>query len=515
MKTIMDHSLRSVEQIKLTRAYYVENVVRDLKKYAPNIQFSYKHEGVNGIVPLPTTLIRNLSDVFSEHTGTKYRLYSEFPFKNRIDRSLTAFQKEAIHFTQQNPDGIYVKRDVVNGEPVLRVAVTDYMTSKACVECHNNHPDRTWEKGKWKLGDKRGVLEVITPISQELHANAMLKYSILGLIIIMVLSLMGYYAFMFLRREKELVTTIDETDKALQDEIIVSTNREALLEEYKKAIDISAIVSKTDINGVITYVNDSFCKTSKYSEEELLGRKHNIVRHEGQDVSEYKKLWHRILNKKTYRGTLKNKAKDGTTYYVDATIIPILDMKGNILEFLAIRYDVTAHIEALNAAHTDTLTKIGNRKKFEEVFSAYKKLTMYSKSPMTLALLDIDDFKQINDLYGHLVGDEILVLLAKLLQENIRQGDLVVRWGGEEFVLLFPHTELDEANVLLEKIRQKIKTLSHPIAGQITVSIGVTVYQEGDTLTSVFQRADNALYRAKRAGKNCIVSIVDNEAPRE
>ena len=507
METIKKSSLKSVEQIKLTRAFYVENVVRDLKKYAPEISFSYKHEGVNGIVPLPTTMIRNLSDIFSEHTGTKYRLYSEYPFKNRKDRNLSKFQKEALHFTQKNPDGIYVKRDTINGEPVLRVAVTDFMTSQACVDCHNNHPDRTWEKGKWKLGDKRGVLEVITPMKEEIAANSMVKYSILGLIITMVLLLIGYYSYMFFRREKELVRTIEEVDQSLQEEIIISTKKGNLLEEYKKAIDLSAIVSKTDINGVITYANYEFCRISKYCSDKIIGKKHNIVRHPDQDPEEYEKLWKTILQKKIYRGTLKNRAKDGRTYYVDATIIPILDTQGEIIEFLAIRYDVTEHMKTIEFAYTDTLTGIPNRNQFERVMIDELEEVQRNPKPFSLALIDIDDFKTFNDISGHLTGDEILVMLASKLRKELRTIDFVARWGGEEFVILLRNADLEKAVTMLESIKTALSDLKHEKAGRVTVSFGVTQYREGDTLASILNRADKALYKAKNDGKNCIRTL--------
>lgn len=112
-------------------------------------------------------------------------------------------------------------------------------------------------------------------------------------------------------------------------------------EQYIKAIEESNIVSKTDIHGIITFVNDEFCNISKFSKEELLGRSHNIVRHPHVSDSTFKLLWNTINNKQTYKGTVKNRAKDGTDFYLNTTIIPILDNDNNIKEFIAIRYDVT------------------------------------------------------------------------------------------------------------------------------------------------------------------------------
>ncbi len=114
-----------------------------------------------------------------------------------------------------------------------------------------------------------------------------------------------------------------------------------MLKQYIEAIEKNNIVSKTDINGIITFANDEFCKISKYSKDELIGRNHNIVRHPDVPKEAFKKLWDTILAKKTYKATVKNMAKDGTTFYVNTTVIPILDENDNIIEFVAIRYDVT------------------------------------------------------------------------------------------------------------------------------------------------------------------------------
>ncbi len=111
--------------------------------------------------------------------------------------------------------------------------------------------------------------------------------------------------------------------------------------QYIEAIENNNIVSKTDINGIITFVNDEFCKISKFSRDELIGKNHNIVRHPDIPASHFKKLWTILLAKKTYKATVKNLAKDGSVFYVNTTIFPILDDSGDIIEFVAIRYDVT------------------------------------------------------------------------------------------------------------------------------------------------------------------------------
>lgn len=113
------------------------------------------------------------------------------------------------------------------------------------------------------------------------------------------------------------------------------------LEQYQFAIENSNIISKTDINGIITFVNEEFCKISGYTQKELVGQNHNIVRHPDVPASTFRDLWHTILEKQTYKATVKNRAKDGSTFYVNTTVFPILDEEGDIEEFIAIRYDVT------------------------------------------------------------------------------------------------------------------------------------------------------------------------------
>ncbi len=114
-----------------------------------------------------------------------------------------------------------------------------------------------------------------------------------------------------------------------------------MLKQYKEAIEKSNIISKTDVNGIITFVNDEFCAISGYSKDELIGKNHNIVRHPDVPKEKFTLLWETIKNRNIYKDTVKNLAKDGSTFYVNTTIIPILDESQNIAEYIAIRYDVT------------------------------------------------------------------------------------------------------------------------------------------------------------------------------
>lgn len=164
--------------------------------------------------------------------------------------------------------------------------------------------------------------------------------------------------------------------------------------------------------------------------------------------------------------------------------------------------------ELAHMAYRDGLTGIFNRNKFEEIFEYELKQIKRYKRPLCLTVLDIDHFKNFNDTFGHLVGDEVLIMLADTINKNTRDTDLFARWGGEEFVILFNNTPLDIAIDKAQELRGIIEKLEHKTAGKITVSFGVTELKKDDTLKSILNRADKALYQAKNNGRNCVVGKI-------
>lgn len=153
-------------------------------------------------------------------------------------------------------------------------------------------------------------------------------------------------------------------------------------------------------------------------------------------------------------------------------------------------------------AYKDNLTKIYNRNKFNEIVDIEFKRDKRYHRIFSVGIIDIDHFKSFNDTYGHLIGDEVLIMLARCLESNVRSTDTYARWGGEEFVLLFPETDANGAYVAAENLRKSIEQLCHETAGGVTASFGITQYQDGDTIQSMFKRCDDALYDAKDAGRN-------------
>ncbi|MFO7718699.1 MAG: diguanylate cyclase [Desulfohalobium sp.] len=188
----------------------------------------------------------------------------------------------------------------------------------------------------------------------------------------------------------------------------------------------------------------------------------------------------------------------GETRVFQGDYHPHRDHQGEVLGFYAIDRDLTEQ----HQAQTDYLTGLPNRRKLErdsclQLIQAHR----YNK-PLSLLMIDLDDFKSLNDHLGHLAGDEVLKKVSELLQAVSRDADLPARWGGEEFVLLLPETDLDGAQEVAERLRRRVAELDFGLGHFVTASLGVAQARSDDDITTLQNRADQALYRAKAAGRN-------------
>ena len=162
---------------------------------------------------------------------------------------------------------------------------------------------------------------------------------------------------------------------------------------------------------------------------------------------------------------------------------------------------------------TDKLTQIYNRVKLDSVLQLEVSRAKRYKPNLSIIMLDIDHFKRVNDVFGHVVGDSVLVSVATILQNSIRETDTVGRWGGEEFLIILPQTGHEQALEVAEKIRQLISSAQFAIVGRLTASVGVTRYSTEESEEQILARADAALYEAKKTGKNRVVLSLPDETP--
>lgn len=163
---------------------------------------------------------------------------------------------------------------------------------------------------------------------------------------------------------------------------------------------------------------------------------------------------------------------------------------------------------ALRSAYQDPLTQVMNRASMEQALPREIGLAQRHGAPLVLLVIDVDYFKSINDTYGHLVGDQVLCKVAQVIQDCLRSTDLVYRYGGDEFVVCLPSTPLDSAVEVAERIRQTTCSADMGVEGvSVGLTIGATEVGPSCTLNSAFERADMALFEAKRRGRNCVQSV--------
>ncbi|MDD2923160.1 MAG: diguanylate cyclase, partial [Anaerolineales bacterium] len=308
--------------------------------------------------------------------------------------------------------------------------------------------------------------------------------------------------------------------------------RELRLQQLTQAVDQSpASVVITDADGAITYVNPYFSVLSGYTQEEAIGQTPRIIQSGVTSESVYQDMWQTIKAGRIWRGEFLNKKKNGELYWEMEVIAPVFGDKGDIVNFIAVKEDITTRkqveeqlrranrqmenslrkIEGLQAslreqAIRDPLTQLYNRRFMDESIEREFHYAERQLQPLSIVLLDIDHFKKINDTHGHRAGDEYLIMLAKLLQNYVRKSDIVCRYGGEEFLLVLPNSNFNSAAQHAEELRRLIEDTAIVFEGKeikATISLGVATYPtHSASYSEIINKADLALYASKRAGRN-------------
>lgn len=313
----------------------------------------------------------------------------------------------------------------------------------------------------------------------------------------------------------------------VQRDVTALRDAEAELQRYIKIVDENIIISQTDMDGLITYASNAFSRISGYSTEELIGKNHNIIRHPDMPDAVFTELWSTILGGGTWHGEIKNRKKNGDYYWVNSDVSPLLDRYGTTYGYMAVRQDITAQKELEIVSVTDRLTGLYNRQKIDRVLEEERSRYSRYGEKYSIIILDIDHFKSINDTYGHLEGDRILKNIAAIVQTQIRQTDIAGRWGGEEFLVLCPHTETEGALARAEGLRRSIENADFGIERPVTASFGVaqvparpreeegmgadlttdaeTAPSHHEITEKLLRSADAALYQAKEGGRNRVV----------
>ena len=298
----------------------------------------------------------------------------------------------------------------------------------------------------------------------------------------------------------------------IQDSVSSCIFRTKLFEKVNllDIIDENVLISITDKNGIIIDASNAFCKFVKYSKDELLGENHKKLRHPDTPDSFYANMWSVLNAKKVFKEEIKNLNNDGDLYWATLTITPVLDEMGDILNFIAIRQDITNKKKLESLSIVDELTTHYNRRYFNKIIEEEIRRVKRENLNISVMCIDIDYFKKYNDFYGHPQGDSALSLISLYLKECAsRASDYVFRLGGEEFCIISSGGRINESFAFMDSIVNGIEALKiehkkSEISEYLTISAGLIVLS-GDKITDskhLYTYADEALYTAKNEGRN-------------
>lgn len=299
-----------------------------------------------------------------------------------------------------------------------------------------------------------------------------------------------------------LISLIAYFDLSLEEVSNALARQTEALEEEHAMLDRYVMVCTFDLAGTMTYASKALCDISGYGKEELIGKHHRLINEVESDPAQLETMQSTLGNGDAWKGEIRGRKKDGTHYWTHTTIETIRDPHGKPTSYRAISEDITDRKRVEELAISDYLTRLYNRSKIDEVLSHEVLRAARYDTPFCIILLDIDHFKDINDSYGHQMGDGVLKQIAQTLKQNTRKVDTVGRWGGEEFLIVMPSVRIEGGAQLAEKLRAEIEQHVFDPIGTRTASFGVAEYRDGDTLESLIKRVDEALYRAKTNGRN-------------
>lgn|GEM_PF-3694068 len=275
--------------------------------------------------------------------------------------------------------------------------------------------------------------------------------------------------------------------------------------KYIETIDKHIATAKLGLDRKFFDVSTALCEVSGYTKEELIGKELRVLKSDNIEDSIYDELWSMVSNGFIWSGELENRKKTGEFYWVKATVLPIFE-RSDIKGYTLISENINEKKIIEKISQVDKLTQLYNRVKLDDIleneFNRYKR----NKSEFSLVLIDVDDFKLVNEKYGHFIGDKVLVQVANIIKNSSRKTDIIGRWTGEEFLIICLNTKLDGALLLAEKLRSNISNCLFEVVYRKTVSIGVTQIGANDNLEDLMSKINGNLLKAKQLGGNKIYS---------
>ena len=472
---------------------------------------------------------------------------------NQADR----FEMESIAHFRTHPDETQRLSEIVTDQGVgYQLFTVPIRIEPFCLKCHGERdaaPPSIRERYAgaygYKVGDLRGVVSIRIPTAKfeeqvwRMWGGQLIKTLVTYALIFIVLGLI--LDRLVLRRLRQLHTGAEQiADGEYDTRISLSEATEAgdALDEvgalaktfnrmaeavqirdrnlvtFLQAVEQTpASILITNLNREIEFVNSAFTRSSGYLPEEVLGKNPRILQSGETPRETYLALWSALNHGKAWEGELSNRRKDGTIYTELAIIAPVRDSHGVVAHYLAVKQDITdkklAAAEIHNLAFFDPLTALPNRRLLMDRLEQGLLTTRRSRQHGAVLMLDLDNFKGLNDTRGHAMGDLVLAAVAQRLSSSVRQEDTVSRLGGDEFVVILENLglEMKVAALLAEQIAEKVRqALSEPytLPGEdvpyiTSASIGICLFHgDNDIRDALLKQADVALYQAKEAGRN-------------
>jgi diguanylate cyclase (GGDEF)-like protein/PAS domain S-box-containing protein len=275
-------------------------------------------------------------------------------------------------------------------------------------------------------------------------------------------------------------------------------------------LDKYALEIIIDTTGTIKYVSTAFLRLTGYEVEELIDRSFDFLKHPDSFRSMLPDILDSVMNKFTYYKEIDLRTKSGDKFIVNTFAEPLKTQSGEVKGAQCFMSDVTSKKELERLSITDKLTGLNNRLKLDQVLRYELSQFQRYGTSFSVILMDLDDFKKVNDTYGHITGDKVLIKLADILRENVRDSDTCGRWGGEEFLIIVPKANEEEAAHVAEKLRKNIEEEKFSIEKPVTASVGVACIEADSSITKLLSNADKALYKAKKSGKNIVVKASES-----
>ncbi len=278
-----------------------------------------------------------------------------------------------------------------------------------------------------------------------------------------------------------------------QDNIVIVTNNDTLSNVNKKFLEFFKVSSIEEFISKTANIYDLFQEEYGFITKDLLQKQDCWISYIKKlpEIDRVVKIKNSNDEERIFTVNIDNYDEKDNYYVLSLTDITELKEKSNLLEY--------------QASH-DSLTGLNNRNKFKEIYGKEIRRGFRYKNDLSLIIFDLDFFKNINDTYGHQIGDEVLKDISQVVLGNVREHDIVVRWGGEEFLILLPETSLEGSLNVAQKIRMAIEDKEFSSKNlKLTASFGIASLKDGDDESTLLERTDEALYEAKKSGRNKVV----------